>query len=107
MASTPKKHGSVWRIQVNKSGVRESGSFATRQLLLSPLERVLLHIDQHQVHTQPGTNAGTLQTKARAGAGQHGSFVFKVGHHAGLSVHGLQMTAAGRSISRCARPSSM
>ena len=31
MASTPKKHGSVWRIQVNKSGVRESGSFATRR----------------------------------------------------------------------------
>jgi hypothetical protein len=45
------------------------------------VERVLLHVDQHQVHAQPGANARAFQAEARAGAGQNGGLAFEIGNH--------------------------
>ena len=42
------------------------------------IERVTLHIDQHQVHAKLGTQARTFQTKARSRAGQDRCFARKV-----------------------------
>jgi hypothetical protein len=45
------------------------------------VERVLLHVDEHQVHAQPGANARALQAEARTSAGQNGGLAFEVGNH--------------------------
>ncbi|MNW07110.1 hypothetical protein D3C71_2036520 [compost metagenome] len=50
-------------------------------LLGRGLERLALHIDQHQVHAQARANARALQAKARAGTGQHRGLALKVIDH--------------------------
>ena len=54
---------------------------AARQLGGGGIQRVLLHIDQHQVHAQAGANARALQAEARAGAGQNGGLAFEIRNH--------------------------
>ena len=64
MASTPKKHGSVWRIQVNKSGVRESGSFATRREAQDWAAKTeALALAAKQGKAPPGASFGQLLDK--------------------------------------------
>ena len=50
------------------------------------VQRVLLHIHQHQVHAQARANAGTFQPKARACAGQHRRLAGKVVDHVFISL---------------------
>ena len=54
------------------------------------VKRVLLHIYQHQVHAQPGTNSGALQSKAGACARQNGRFIFEICDHYLLLIYSDQ-----------------
>jgi hypothetical protein len=62
---------------------REGQHLRTCRLHLgsSPVQRILLHIGQHQVHAQLGTQAGALQAKAGTCAGQNGCFTFEICDH--------------------------
>ena len=46
------------------------------------VQRVLLHIGQHQVHSQLCAYAGAFQAKAGASTGEDGSLVLEIGNHA-------------------------
>ena len=54
----------------------EAFGFVTRAI-----ERVLLHIDQHQVHAAPRADARAFQAEARARAGEYGGLAGKVIDH--------------------------
>jgi hypothetical protein len=42
----------------------------------------VLHVGQHQIHAQPGANAGTFQAEAGTSAGQNGGFACEIRDHA-------------------------
>jgi hypothetical protein len=46
------------------------------------VQRVLLHVDQHQVHAEPGANARALQPEAGARAGENCRFALEIRDHA-------------------------
>ncbi len=52
----------------------------------SLVQRLLLHIDQHQVHAQLRANARALQAEARARARQHGRLALEVLDHSLVSL---------------------
>ena len=52
---------------------------------LSPVQRILLNVHQHQIHAQPCTDARAFEAKARASAGQNGGLAFEVRDHDGVS----------------------
>ena len=45
------------------------------------VQRVLLHIDQHQVHAQTGANARAFQPKARTRTGEYSGLARKIFDH--------------------------
>jgi len=57
-----------------------------RQLGHRCVQRVLLHVNQHQVHAQAGTDAGAFEPETGPCAGQYSGGVAKVAHGA---VHGV------------------
>ena len=48
---------------------------------LGRVQRVLLHIDQHQVHAACSADAGAFEAEARTGTSENGGFVFEILNH--------------------------
>ncbi len=48
---------------------------------LGLVQRVLLHIDQHEAHAAPRADAGAFESESRSRAGEHGGLALEVFDH--------------------------